>query len=119
MSNERKSLRDRAKEFSIRLPFMDGREKGDNKDLINVPVTITDYGFLPNDDGELYAVFIVKEREKVFYFGGAVLTERLQTLDADGYRDEIIEDGLPILMTERKSKKSNRTYTAVEFFPEV
>lgn len=121
MSNENmkslKSLKERAKEFSVRLPFMEGREKGETKDLVGTVNTITDYGFLPNDHGEMYAAFIVKEREKKFYFGGAVLTDQLGQLDQEGYRDAIIAEGLPMLMTEKRSK-NGRTYTNVEFFPE-
>lgn len=112
-----KSLKERAKEFSVRLPFMDGREKGDNKDLIGTVSTINAYGFLPNENGEAYCVFTVKERSKTFYFGGEVLTDRLTQLDVEGYREAIETEGLPILMTEKKSK-NNRTYTNVEFFPE-
>ena len=118
MSNIQKSLKDRAKEFDVRLPFMDGREKGDTKELIAQISTITEYGFLPNEAGEPYAVFIVKERPNKFYFGGTVLTARLSDLDAEGYHDAIVEEGLPMLMTEMKAKKSNRTYTNVEFYPE-
>lgn len=120
MSNEmRKSLRDRAKEFSVQLPFMDGREKGETKDLIGQVSTIVDYGFLPNENGEPYVCFIVKERSDKFYFGGSVLTDRMTQLEEEGFHDEIVESGLPVLMTEQKSKKTNRSYTAVEFFPEV
>lgn len=112
-----KSLKERAKEFSVRLPFMDGREKGDTKELIGMVNTITEYGFLPNEHGEAYAVFIVKERAGKFYFGGTVLTDRLEQLEAEGYHEAIVEEGLPILMTEKKSK-NNRGYVNVEFFPE-
>ena len=121
MSNEiktLKSLRDRAKEFDTRLPLMEGRDKGDTSELLAQVTTITDYGFLPNEAGEPYAVFIVKERAGKFYFGGTVLTARLSDLDAEGYHDAIVAEGLPILMTETKAKKSNRTYTDVKFFPE-
>ena len=119
MSNEnmKKSLRDRAKEFSVQLPFMEGREKGDVKELVGQVSTIRDYGFLQGDDGRDYAVFIVAERSKHFYFGGTVLTDQLQQLEAEGYHDEIIFEGLPVLMTEKKSK-NNRSYINVEFYPE-
>lgn len=122
MSNEAKtmkSLRDRAKEFSVQLPFMEGREKGETKELLGQVSTICEYGFLPNEAGEPYAVFIVKERSNKFYFGGTVLTARLSELESEGYHDAIVEEGLPMLMTEAKSKKSNRGYTNVEFYPEV
>ena len=117
MSDNVKSLKERAKEFSVRLPFMEGREKGETKELLGQVTTISDYGFLPNDKGEPYVSFIVKERSGKFYFGGTVLTDRMLQLEAEGYHDAIIEEGLPMLMTEKRSK-NNRNFTNVEFFPE-
>ena len=112
-----KSLRDRAKEFSVQLPFMDGREKGDSKELVGQISTISEYGFLKGDDNREYAVFIVDERNGKFYFGGTVLTDQLAQLEAEGYHEAINEEGLPMLMTEKKSK-NNRSYVNVEFYPE-
>lgn len=113
-----KSLRERAKEFDVRLPFMDGCDKGDPKELLGTVNTINEFGFLPNEQGEVYAVFTVKERAKKFYFGGSVLTDRLSQLEAEGYHEAIQAEGLPILMTEKRSK-NGRNYTNVEFFPEA
>lgn len=113
-----KSLRERAKEFDVRLPFMEGREKGETKELLGTVNTICDYGFLPNENGEVYACFIVKERSDKFYFGGTVITDRLTQLEEEGYREAILAEGLPVLMTEKKSR-NNRNFTNVEFFPEV
>ena len=112
-----KSLKERAKEFDILLPFMEGREKGETKELIGTINTIVDYGFLPNESGEFYAAFIVKERKDKFYFGGTVITDRLTQLHTEGYYEAIKAEGLPVLMTEKKSK-NNRTFTNVVFFPE-
>lgn len=112
----KKSLKDRAKEFSVQLPFMEGRDKADVKELTGQVSTIADYGFLKGDDGD-YVVFIVKERAKSFYFGGTVLTDQLQQLEAEGYHEEIVSEGLPMLLTEKKSK-NNRSYLNVEFYPE-
>ena len=122
MSNENttpimKSLKERAKEFSARLPFMDGREKGKTDELVGTVNTIVEYGFLPNEQGQLYAAFIVKERSGKFYFGGTVLTDQLMQLDQEGYHEAIVAEGLPMLMTEKRSK-NGRTYTNVSFFPE-
>ena len=115
--NNRKSLKERAKEFSVQLPFMEGREKGDAESLISQVITIRDYGFLKGDDGRDYAVFITDEYSKFFFFAGAVLTDQLQQLEADGYRTEIMEEGLPTLLTKKLSK-NKRSYVAVEFYPE-
>ncbi len=117
-NNVKKSLRDRAKEFDIQLPLMEGRDKGETAELIATVCTITDYGFLPNEAGEPYAVFTVKEIPNKFFFGGSVLTARLTELEADGYHDVITEEGLPVLMTNEKSKKNNRAYVNVKFYPE-
>lgn len=122
MSNENKTLktlRERAREFNSTLPFMEGREKGDLKTLLGQVTTINDYGFLTNEKGQTYVAFTVKERSKEFYFGGVVLTDRLTELEAEGFGDAIREEGLPVLMTEARGKKSNLNYTNVEFFPEV
>lgn len=112
-----KSLKERAKEFSVRLPFMDGRDKGETSELLGTVNTINEYGFLPNETGEVYAVFTVKERAGKFYFGGTVLSDRLAQLEAEGYHNAIVEEGLPILMNEQKARKGGRTYVNVEFFP--
>lgn len=116
-ATSKKSLRDRAKEFSVQLPFMEGREKGDAESLIAQVITIVDYGFLKGDDGRDYAVFITAEHSKLFFFAGAVLTDQLQQLEADGYHDDIILEGLPTLLTKKMSK-NKRSYVAVEFYPE-
>lgn len=112
-----KSLRERAKEFSARLPFMEGKSKGVTNDLIGQVTTIIDYGFLPDDRGVHYVVIAVKEHSNKFYFGGQVLTDQLAQLDGDGYGPEIREEGLPMLLTEKRSR-NGRTYTNVEFYPD-
>ena len=112
----KKSLKERAKQFSVQLPFMEGKEKADVKELLGQVSTIVDYGFLTGDDGD-YVVFVTKERANKFFFGGLVLTEQLQQLEAEGYHEAIIEEGLPMLLTEKKSK-NKRTYLKVEFYPD-
>lgn len=113
-----KSLRDRAKEFDARLPLMDGREKGDTAELMGQVSTMDEYGFLPNEAGEMYVVFTVRERPSRFYFGGSVLTSRMIELDQDGYREAIQSEGLPLLLTQTKSRKTGRSYVNVTFYPE-
>lgn len=115
------SLKDRVKEFSILLPFMEGREKGDMERIMNTNVTIVDYGFLKdnaNDVEKEYVCFVTKEDPQYFYFGGQVLTDNFKTLDADGYHDEIVAEGLPVKF-EKKKSKNKREYTTVTYYPEV
>ncbi len=112
----RKSLKDRARELTTQLPFMAGREKGDAVELIGQYVDIVDYGFMTGDEGHDYAVFIVAQESKHFYFGGMALTDQLHKLDDEGYGNEIRAEGLPVLLTNKKSR-NGRTYVNVEFYP--
>ena len=118
MTEMKKSLKQRAMEFDQQLPLMEGREKGNTDELLGQVCTLTDYGFLPNDQGEHYVAFIVAERPGKFYFGGSVLTARMVELDGEGFGEEIRQDGLPLLMTTVTSKANKRKYTNVKFYPE-
>jgi hypothetical protein len=116
-----KSLKERAKEFSILLPFMEGRQKGDMERIIDMPVTIKEYGFLHDTtDGhdKDYVCFTVAEDPQNFYFGGQVLTDNMHDLDSEGYHDAIVAEGLPVLF-EKKKSKNKREYTTVTFYPEA
>lgn len=119
--NKQMSLRVRTKAFSILLPFMEGKDKGEMERLIDTPCTLREFGFLKdNTDGadKEYVCFIVDEDPQHFFFGGQVLTDNLRQLDAEGYHDEIAEHGLPVLF-EKKKSKNKREYTTVTFYPEA
>lgn len=111
------NLKNRVKELSTKIEFMDSREKGDFSELIRKTVTISDYGFLHDEDKE-YIVFTVEEDKKNFYFGGVILTEQMKQLDEDGFHDDIVKEGLPVKFDTKKSK-GKREYTTVEFYPEA
>lgn len=98
------------------ISFMEGRTKGDLEEITNKNVTLSDFAFLKNDEGE-YAVFIVKEIPDTFYFGGLVITENLRRLEEEGFKAEIEKNGLPVCVKTRKSK-NKKNYYLFEFFPE-
>jgi hypothetical protein len=112
-----KSLRERTQELSNQLPFMQGRTKGDLDGIKDMIITIREFGFM-NDNNKEYVAFIINEDPHCFYFGGQVLTDNMRKLEADGYTEEIVKDGLPVLLGTRRSKTSNKDYTTVEFFPD-
>lgn len=111
------NLRERAKQFSVSLELMDGREKDSIDNIIGKVVTIKDFGFMKDENDKLYVAFVVEEHIDKFYFGGQVLTENLLELEKDGYTNEIKKDGLPVLLEKKRSKKNN-VYTTVSFYPE-
>lgn len=98
------------------IPFMEGRTKGDLAEIKDNILTISDFAFLKNEEGD-YVVFIVKEIPDSFYFGGMVITDNLKAIENEGYKEEVQKEGLPCKITARKSK-SKKTYYAIEFYPE-
>ena len=82
------------------IEFMANKNKGD---------------FIKGENGE-YVVFVIDEISDEFFFGGSVLTEDMKKFTEEE-KAEIIENGLPVKFTQRKSK-NKRPYTAVEFYPE-
>lgn len=110
-----KSLQERLKDFGGNLGIMEGRTKGECRELEGKIVTIVDYGFLTGSNGE-YVVFITKEIEDSFYFGGSVLTQSFKTLDEEGYREAIQSEGVRVKLEEKRSK-NGRNYVSVEFNP--
>jgi hypothetical protein len=117
MSELKKSLKQMAQELSApQLPIMEGRNKGETDDLIGVVVTLRDYGFMSGDNGE-YVVFIVDEEPNEFFFGGKVLTDDMQKFEAAGRHADVVAEGLPMVLTKKKSK-NKQTYTNVLFYPE-
>lgn len=105
------------KVMSNNIPFMDGREKGDQ--ILNEELTIIDYGFLTGEDGE-FIVYITREHEDLFFFGGSVMTEKfkeLETVFSEEEMAELMEMGVTIKLVEKKSK-NKRKYVAVELITE-
>ena len=101
------------------ISFMEGRTKGEQK--LNTSITISDYGYINGDDGE-YLVYECLEYPKYFFFGGSIVTEKFKEIDALLTNEEKAQlkiDGLPVIFTSHKSKKSKREYTTCEFYPET
>lgn len=111
------SLMAAAQEISGQVKLLDGREKGEMNDILNIPVTVDDYDFMNGSDGR-YAVFTIKERPDQFFFGGSIFTTRITELDDKGFGEAVREFGLPVRFEKKKSKASNRFYTDAVLYPE-
>lgn len=99
------------------IDFMDGRKKGEVKELNGKIVEVIDYDFLKGDDGD-YIVFITRQDPVHFYFGAMVMTDNFKKFD-EADKKEIQKEGIPIFLEEKKNKKGNRTYQAITFYPEA
>lgn len=111
-----KELFERVKELNNRSSLMDGKEKGANIEIEDKVVTLNDYEFRKDERGETYAVYTVKEIENTFFFSGMDLSQKLITLDEEGYKEEIKKQGLPMKLHKLKTKKGREFYT-VDFLP--
>lgn len=98
------------------IAFMQGKTKGETEEILNQNLTIVDYDFISDEDGD-YAVFVLNEAPDKFFFGGSVLTKNLKEFTTEE-KEKIKSEGLPVLFSKRKNKNGKREYTAVEFFPD-
>lgn len=98
------------------IPFMDGREKDEL--TMGVEYTINGYGFLTGKDGK-FVVLSTKEDDTKFYFGGSVITskmEQLETICTEEEIQEALKEGIKVKFDRKKSQENNnREYIAVEF----
>ena len=94
------------------IPFMEGGEKKELKDVFGQEVHITDFGFIDGKDGK-FAVIQLKETPNVFYFGNAIITEMLLEVEKDDKKAELPEAA--IIFSQKTSKETGRDYTAFEF----
>ena len=95
------------------IAFMDDREKGNLGDMLNIPVHISDFAFLTDDEGHTYAVMAFVEDSQHFYFGNAIISDMLQTVESEGAKSIISQRAIKFMT--RASRKKGRTYTTFEF----
>lgn len=104
--------------LSNTLPFMEGKEKGDMKELIEgkKPVTIKEFGFLAGEENEDYAVVVFNEIPEKFFFAPSVLSQHLIKANDEGFTAE--EIGKVGILFETKMSKNKRKYTNVTWLTE-
>jgi len=120
------ALQNITNKLSMVHEMAEGKEKGELKSLLNGEVvTITEFDFvqMSNDGVETdVAIFVTKEHENNYFYGGSVVTETLKKLekvlnvDAEATK-EFKSNGLPASFTSVESQNDKtRKYTVVEFF---
>ena len=93
------------------IVFMDGATKVDLKTIVGVPVHIDDFGFIQGESSE-FACLHIAEYPAHFFFGNAIITDMLHTVDEDNMRDALKSQ--PIVFSMHTSKKG-REYMGYEF----
>lgn len=109
-------LKSKLLSLNTSLPFMEGRNKGDLKEILNTEIKVNAYGFLKDENGD-YVVFTIEGNDNVFFFGGQVITHKFKAIEElfnSIEIEQLLTEGISIILKERKSK-NGRTYTELEF----
>lgn len=93
------------------VPFMEGADKKDIRELVDLPIHIVDYGFIKGDNGE-FAVFKIAEVDDAFYFAPTVISDNLKTIQEDGMKDALAK--IEVVIRSTTSKKG-RDYFSLEY----
>ena len=103
------------KQMEKQANVMEGREKGKIKEL--TAKLIKDFTILKDKNaGNEYTAFIVEGNDEEFFFGGAVVTDkllRIKEMLTDEELDELTKEGLHVMFVGKKSK-NKRTYIDME-----
>ena len=103
------------KQMEKQTNVMEGRTKGEIKEL--TAYLIKDFTILKdkNTNSE-YSAFIVEGNDEEFFFGGAVVTDKLKRITdllTDSELEELKKEGIPVMFVAKKSK-INRNYMDME-----
>ena len=103
------------KQMEKQVNVMEGRTKGEIKEL--TAYLIKDFTILKdkNTDSE-YSAFIVEGNDEEFFFGGAVVTDKLKRITdllTDSELEELKKEGIPVMFVTKKSK-NKRNYMDME-----
>ena len=103
------------KQMEKQANVMEGRTKGEIKEL--TAYLIKDFTILKdkNTDSE-YSAFIVEGNDEEFFFGGAVVTDKLKRITdllTDSELEELKKEGIPVMFVTKKSK-NKRNYMDME-----
>ena len=93
------------------IPFMEGRDKGDLHDMLDVPVHIIDFGFIKGKNGD-FAVIALAEDSGKFYFCNSIITEMLRTVQADDMQDALPQQAIVFSL---RMSKAGQEYMTFEF----
>ena len=103
------------KQMEKQTNVMEGRTKGEIKEL--TAYLIKDFTILKdkNTNSE-YSAFIVEGNDEEFFFGGAVVTDKLKRITdllTDSELEELKKEGIPVMFVTKKSK-NKRNYMDME-----
>ena len=103
------------KQMEKQTNVMEGRTQGEIKEL--TAYLIKDFTILKdkNTDSE-YSAFIVEGNDEEFFFGGAVVTDKLKRITdllTDSELEELKKEGIPVMFVTKKSK-NKRNYIDME-----
>lgn len=89
-----------------------GRTQVKKEELLEKKLTIIDYSCYNGKSGRT-AIVIFKELPDKFYFASKILTELLDSVTENNKKDELVKDGMNIILHETPNKDNSRRYISV------
>ena len=93
------------------IPFMEGRDKGDLRDMLDQPLHIIDFGFIKGKNGDFAVIALAEESDK-FYFCNSIITDMLRTVQADDMQDALPQQAIEFTL---RMSKGGQEYMTFEF----
>lgn len=87
------------------LVFMEFCEKSKVDEFLNKPCHILGYGICEGKDGT-YSIIRTDLDDSKFFFGGTVVTDKLQRVDKDEMHNEIKKETVKFTRVESKNGRS-------------
>ncbi len=111
------SFRKRAKEIANGCPLMDGREKGNADNYIDVVLTLEDaYRLKDSKGGFYYAVNVVEDKDVFFLSGGGltnILDDAFEVANREGVTLKDVVNGLQFKFLGKVKTKSGNDFRPI------
>lgn len=95
--------------------FMQGRKKGNLKDVVGSKLFIEDYQILNGEQGE-YVALIFKDIDGLFYFGNKILLDIVKGTEKDNMTDLIFST--PVVVELKTNRNGSHEYWNWNFIEE-
>lgn len=114
-----KTLKELAKEQNGTKESFIGRTQEKIETILGKVVTLRDYEHRSKRMGDTYEhfiAFIIDDDDEHFYNGGTKMKDFISKVEEAGLVEDLIREGVPMLMKKTKTSKGN-TFTDITFYP--
>lgn len=104
------TLKDYLKSKKVVSPLIEGHEKLDTSEVLNLPLTLTEFDIVTTGDNT-YSVLHIAEYPDRFMFGGSVMTQLLcdavQEMGEETVKSQLEQEPIRFKILTKTAKKPN------------